>query len=167
MMTKIWKSPAEIRVGVIGYGGAFTMGKAHLDEMRAAGMTPAAVAEIDPVRLAAAAADFPGIATYSSAAQMAKSPHVDLVTIITPHNTHAKIGRQCLRGGKHVVCEKPPGPDHGRVRRDDSRGAPGRRHAFDLSQPSLGRLDPPGGGKDQKRELHRRDLQDRRAQGPP
>ena len=107
MMKKRWKNPAEIRVGVIGYGGAFNMGKAHLQDMRAAGMTPAAVVEIDPVRLAAAAADFPGIATYSSVAQMLKASGVDLVTIITPHNTHAKIGLQCLRAGKHVVCEKP------------------------------------------------------------
>ena len=70
-------------------------------------ITPAAVAEIDPARLAAATADFPGIATYSSVAQMLKSSDVDLVTIITPHNTHAKIALQCLRAGKHVVCEKP------------------------------------------------------------
>ena len=34
---------------------------------------------------------------------MLKSSDVDLVTIITPHNTHAKIALQCLRPGKHVV----------------------------------------------------------------
>jgi hypothetical protein len=49
MMKKRWKNPAEIRVGVIGYGGAFNMGKAHLNEMRAAGMTPAAVADAGAV----------------------------------------------------------------------------------------------------------------------
>lgn len=106
-MRKKFKKPAEIRVGVIGYGGAFNMGKGHLRDMQAAGMTPAAVAEIDPARLAAASADFPGIATYSSVAGMLKSADVDLVTIITPHNTHAKIALQCLRAGKQVVCEKP------------------------------------------------------------
>jgi hypothetical protein len=105
MMKKRWKNPAEIRVGVIGYGGAFNMGKAHLQDMRAAGMTPAAVVEIDPVRLAAAAADFPGIATYASVAQMLKASGVDLVTIITPHNTHAKIGLQCLRALSQLGAE--------------------------------------------------------------
>lgn len=102
-----FKKPSDIRVGVIGYGGAFNMGRAHLQDMRAAGMTPAAVAEIDPGRLGAATADFPGIATYSSVARMLDSAGIDLVTVITPHNTHAKIALQCLRAGKHVVCEKP------------------------------------------------------------
>jgi predicted dehydrogenase len=32
---------------------------------------------------------------------------VDLVTLITPHNTHAALALQCLNAGKHVVCEKP------------------------------------------------------------
>ena len=101
------KKPAEIRAAVIGYGGAFNMGKAHLEDMRAAGLTPAAVVEIDPVRLAAAQSDFPGIAAYSSVARLLKSSDVDLVTIVTPHNTHSRLGLQCLRAGKHVVCEKP------------------------------------------------------------
>ncbi len=44
---KKFKNASEIKVGVIGYGGAFNMGKAHLNEMKKAGMTPVAVAEID------------------------------------------------------------------------------------------------------------------------
>ena len=32
---------------------------------------------------------------------------VNLVTIITPHNTHAALAMKCLRAGKHVVVEKP------------------------------------------------------------
>jgi predicted dehydrogenase len=102
-----FKRPGDIRVGVIGYGGAFNMGRAHLREMQAAGMTPAAVAEIDKDRLAVATNDFPGIATFASVAEMLRRADVDLVTIITPHNTHAKLALQCLRAGKHVVCEKP------------------------------------------------------------
>ena len=102
-----YKQPSDIRVGVIGYGGAFNMGREHLNQMRAAGMTPAAVAELDPARLAVAERDFPGIAKFASVADMLKRGGVDLVTIITPHNTHAKLARQCLRAGKHVVCEKP------------------------------------------------------------
>ena len=37
----------DIKVGVIGYGGAFNMGRKHLQEMQLAGMTPAAVCELD------------------------------------------------------------------------------------------------------------------------
>ncbi len=96
-----------VRAGVIGYGGTFEMGKLHLTDMRAAGMVPTAVAELDPARLAAARRDFPGIETYPSAREMLKRSAVELVTIITPHNTHAPLALQCLRAGRHVVCEKP------------------------------------------------------------
>jgi predicted dehydrogenase len=106
-MKQKYVKPSEIRVGVIGYGGAFNMGRSHLTEMQAAGMTPAAVAEVDPARLTTARADFPGIETYPSVGAMLKKSDVDLVTIITPHNTHAKLALECLRAGKHVVCEKP------------------------------------------------------------
>jgi predicted dehydrogenase len=99
--------PSDIRVGVIGYGGAFNMGRGHLKEMRQAGMTPAAVCEIDPERLKVANEDFPGIQTYSSVAEMLRKSDVDLITIITPHNTHAKLALQCLKAGRHAVCEKP------------------------------------------------------------
>ena len=56
----------EIKVGVIGYGGAFNMGRMHLQDMQKAGMTPRAVAEPDAARLAVAAQEFPGIQTYAS-----------------------------------------------------------------------------------------------------
>lgn len=104
---KRFKKAKEIKVGVVGYGGAFNMGKAHLNEMVKAGMTPVAVAEIDTSRLKVAEEDFPGIETYSSVSAMLKKSDVNLITIITPHNTHAKIATQCLNAGRHVVVEKP------------------------------------------------------------
>jgi len=104
---KHFKSAKEINVGVIGYGGAFNMGKVHLEGMKAAGMTPVAVTELDAERLKVAEADFPGIGTYTSVTQMLNRNDVNLVTIITPHNTHAKLGKQCLNAGRHIVCEKP------------------------------------------------------------
>ena len=61
---KKFAKASEIQVGVVGYGGAFNMGRAHFNEMQAAGMTPLAVAEVDPERLAVAAKEFPGIETY-------------------------------------------------------------------------------------------------------
>ncbi len=104
---KRFKQPSDIKVGVIGYGGAFNMGKHHLESMKAAGMTPAAVCELDAARLAVAGKDFPGIETYGSVPEMLKKSGVNLVTIITPHNTHAKLALACLKAGRHVVCEKP------------------------------------------------------------
>lgn len=102
-----FSKPADIRVGVVGYGGAYNMGRQHLQQMQQAGMTPVAVCEIDESRLKVAAADFPGIGTYSDVGQMLKHSDVNLVVIITPHNTHAPLALQCLKAGRHVVCEKP------------------------------------------------------------
>ena len=104
---KKYKNASDIRVGVIGYGGAFNMGRGHLKEMEQAGMTPVAVCEVDAERLKVAETDFPGIQTYSTVAEMLRKSDVNLVTIITPHNTHAKLALQCLKAGRHVVCEKP------------------------------------------------------------
>ena len=102
-----YRQPSDIRVGVVGYGPSFNMGRSHMNEMKKAGMTPVAVADIDPARLAAAQADFPGIETYDSLTRMLKKSSVDLVTVITPHNTHTPLALQALKAGRHVVSEKP------------------------------------------------------------
>lgn len=102
-----FKTAKDVKVGVIGYGGAFNMGKTHLEQMRLAGMTPTAVCELDKERLKAATQDFPGIETYGNAAEMLRKSDVNLIVIITPHNTHAKLALQCLKAGRHVICEKP------------------------------------------------------------
>ena len=102
-----FKKPSEIKVGVVGYGGAFNMGRAHLNEMKRAGMIPVAVAELDEARLKVAESDFPGIRTFRSLTAMLKGSEVHLVSVITPHNTHAKLALEALEAGRNVVCEKP------------------------------------------------------------
>ncbi|MEI6432934.1 MAG: Gfo/Idh/MocA family oxidoreductase, partial [bacterium] len=95
------------KVGVVGYGGAFNMGRQHLNEMRNSGMIPTAVADLDAERLVVAQKEFPGIQTYLSLEEMLEKSDIDLVTIITPHNTHFELARQCLQAGRHAICEKP------------------------------------------------------------
>jgi len=102
-----FKKPADIKVGCIGYSAAFGMGYTHLNEMVKAGMTPVTVCDLDASRLKVAEHDFPGIATFTSVTEMLKKSDVNLIAIITPHNTHAKLGLQCLKAGRHIVCEKP------------------------------------------------------------
>ncbi len=104
---KRFKRARDIKVGVVGYSGAYGMGRRHLEEMAAAGMTATAVAEMAPERLAAAEVDFPGIETYPSLKQMLKKSDVNLVAMITPHNTHAPLALEALRAGRHAVLEKP------------------------------------------------------------
>jgi len=98
---------ADIRVGTIGYGPSFNIARHHLHEMCRAGMTPAAVADIDASRLPVAAADFPGVETYESATDLLANCDVDLLAICTPHQTHASLAIECMKAGRHVVTEKP------------------------------------------------------------
>ena len=102
-----FKKPADVKVGCVGYGGAFNMGRQHLNEMAKAGMTPAVVCEINPERRKVAEQEFPGIQTFASVAEMLKKSDVNLLAVITPHNTHGKLALQCLKAGRHVVLEKP------------------------------------------------------------
>jgi scyllo-inositol 2-dehydrogenase (NADP+) len=96
-----------IRGAVIGYGGAFNMGKGHLEWMQAAGIVPTAACDVDAARVEVAKTDFPGIHTYTSVEELLRDNDVNLVTLITPHNTHAPLAIQCLDAGKNVICEKP------------------------------------------------------------
>ena len=104
---KKYSRVSDIKVGVIGYGGSFNMGKIHLSEMKKAGMRPHAVVDITPERLECAKSDFPDIETYRSVSTMLKKSDTDLLAIVTPHNTHCKIALQCINAGRNVMCEKP------------------------------------------------------------
>ena len=101
-------TPKNIRCGVVGYGGAFNMGQTHLNSMpRNRRMEVAAVCELDTARRKVAEEDFPGVETYAEVGDMLKNAELDLVTIITPHNTHSPLAIECLNAGVNVVCEKP------------------------------------------------------------
>ncbi|PIV57428.1 hypothetical protein COS16_00050 [Candidatus Desantisbacteria bacterium CG02_land_8_20_14_3_00_49_13] len=92
---------------VIGYGGAFNMGKAHLDMMNAAGIKGIGACDLNARRMEAVKKDFPAITTYTDYKKMLKNKEIGLVSVITPHNTHAPIAMDCLAAGKSVVLEKP------------------------------------------------------------
>jgi len=51
--------------------------------------------------------DYPEIDTFTDVNEMLAKSKLDLVVIITPHNTHAALAVKCLGAAKHVVCEKP------------------------------------------------------------
>lgn len=98
---------SKIRGAVIGYGGAFNMGKHHANEMRRVGFEFAAACDLDPQRAEQAGQDFPGIRTFTRVEDLLSQPDIDLVTVITPHHTHAPLAEQVLRSGKHCILEKP------------------------------------------------------------
>ncbi len=60
-----------VRCGVVGYGGAFNMGKLHADTIRQVpGLTVTAICDTDPGRLAVAREEQPGVPTYASVEEM-------------------------------------------------------------------------------------------------
>jgi predicted dehydrogenase len=99
-----------LNCAIVGYGRNFNFGRMHgrwinaCDEMQLA-----AVCDLDPASLDAAEADFPGIRTFADLGEMleAKDPSIDVVSIVTPHHTHAPLTIRCLAAGKHVVVDKP------------------------------------------------------------
>jgi len=98
----------EIGCGLLGYGPAFNMGKTHSSYIDAqAGLRTVAVCDADPARLAAAEKELPGVRTFGTLEKMLKMKDLDLVVNILPHNLHAETCLAALRGGKHVVSEKP------------------------------------------------------------
>ena len=97
----------EVRWGIVGYGGAFNMGKLHGESINGTGMKVIAVCDIDPKRTEAAQADFPGITTYADHKEMLKNKDIDCVVNILPHNLHYPVTMDCLRAGKGVCSEKP------------------------------------------------------------
>jgi len=97
-----------LKVGTIGYGGAYNMGRQHLQELVShPGFVAEAVCDIDPTRVAEATKDFPGIQTFTDVGEMLAQSEVELLVIILPHNLHASVSLQCLEAGRHVVVEKP------------------------------------------------------------
>jgi predicted dehydrogenase len=96
-----------IRGAVIGYGGAFGMGRHHLEAMRGAGITPYAACDVDAERVASATEEFPGIRTFTDYHALLADPDVDLVVQILPHNMHGQVNLDIVRAGKHCVSEKP------------------------------------------------------------
>jgi scyllo-inositol 2-dehydrogenase (NADP+) len=101
---KRFKTARDIRVGIIGFGG---MARWHIMGLKKAGLTLAAVTDVVSAHLDEAKKECPGIETYSTLSAMLKKGDVDVVLLITPHDTHARLAVQCLNAGKPVICEKP------------------------------------------------------------
>ncbi|OGV72066.1 MAG: hypothetical protein A3K19_08240 [Lentisphaerae bacterium RIFOXYB12_FULL_65_16] len=104
-MRKELKAP--VRCAVVGYGAAHVFGRAHGRWIDATpGLKWAAVCDRDPERLKAAKDEFPQLETYSSLSEMLAKADIDMVSVVTPHHTHAPISIECLNAGRHVVCDK-------------------------------------------------------------
>jgi len=104
--------PAEIRVGIVGYG---VMGKAHCYAYRVAPMlrrlpvTPvvSVISGRDASAVAAAAVAY-GVPEHTTDWRaLVGRDDIDIVDICTPPGTHAEIAAAAAAAGKAVLCEKP------------------------------------------------------------
>ena len=100
------KLNAPVRCAVIGYGPAHNFGRAHGRWIDA---TPdlqwIAVCDKDPERLKAANDEFPHLEIYANVTEMLANSEIEMVSIVTPHFTHAPVALECMRAGKHVVVD--------------------------------------------------------------
>lgn len=102
------KERRKVRCGVVGYGGAFSMGKCHADSIsKTPGLSLTAICEIDKKRLEIASKNHPEVKTYAEIKKMLSAEIIDLGVVVTPHNTHSKIALSLIDAGKNVICEKP------------------------------------------------------------
>jgi predicted dehydrogenase len=95
-------------VGVIGYGPYGGMGYSHgLAVSETEGLAFTAVCDLSTERLTAARSDFPDVSIHQEASALAEDPTVDIAVVATAPSLHARLARELLAAGKHVVVEKP------------------------------------------------------------
>lgn len=92
-----------MKVGILGYGFAGRGFHARLIA-RVPELSLVAVASRDAAKRAQATADGVPVVVETLEAML---PHVDLVVLATPHDTHAQQALAVMQAGKHVVIDKP------------------------------------------------------------
>mgnify|MGYP001623304691 CR=1 FL=1 len=92
----------KIKLGIIGYGG---MGKWHAQNAPRAGVTIAAVCDIDEVKQKEAVDA--GYKMYTTADELLKDPEVNTVILTVPNYRHKEMCIKAAEAGKNVITEKP------------------------------------------------------------
>ena len=100
---------SPIRIGLVGYGPLFGMGKHHSEHIAATrGFELTAVCDRDPARLEAAREEQgDDVPMFLDSAEMVEAGLVDLAIVIVPHAYHAPVAKPLLEAGLHVITEKP------------------------------------------------------------
>lgn len=92
------------KIAIIGYGG---MGTWHYKEItdKIHFLEVKGIYDIRPEACEKAEED--GLYVYKNVEELILDEEIELVTIAVPNDFHKDYSIMCLRGGKHVVCEKP------------------------------------------------------------
>ena len=86
--------------------GCGFIARTHIEAIRKLGHEVCGAVGRDPERTKAFALE-EGIKLYYTDLQEALTCDADIVHICTPPYEHARIIRECLSAGKHIICEKP------------------------------------------------------------
>ncbi|MBR5839105.1 MAG: Gfo/Idh/MocA family oxidoreductase, partial [Victivallales bacterium] len=96
-----------IKVGIVGFGrSGCGIHASAIKDMRDM-FDVVAIADFIPERRSHEA--FPNAKPYASAEALIADPNVEMVIVSTFNSMHAPVARMALKGGKHVLCEKPFG----------------------------------------------------------
>ena len=98
-----------IRIGLVGYGPQFGMGKHHSERIaQTYGFELAAICDQDSSRLQVAQSEQgENIAVFTSVEEMADSGLIDMGLVIVPHAFHSPVAKTLLEAGLHTITEKP------------------------------------------------------------
>ncbi len=99
---------SEIRCVIVGYGSAYRWGHRHAQWVEETdGLSLYGICDTDETARRNAEKDFAGrIRLFSDLGEALKDEAVDMVILLTPHDTHAPLAIQALKAGKHVLTEK-------------------------------------------------------------
>ncbi len=91
----------------VGYIGAGWTDRVQIPAFTLGGLQPQAIASgrIENAQRVAEAHNIPEV--FATWQELVASPNVDIVSIVTPPDTHKEMAVAALQAGKHVICEKP------------------------------------------------------------
>jgi predicted dehydrogenase len=104
-----------VRLAIIGTGGMAGNHARRYQEIP--GCRVVAAVDVNQERVTAFAAEYKIPATYNSVDALLAQAEFDAVSIVTPDAFHAPLSIQCLRAGKHVLCEKPLALNHAEAKK--------------------------------------------------
>lgn len=99
------KESPPIRIAIIGTGGMAPHHASYFHQTR--GCRLIAGVDVSLKRLKAFVEEHNVPEAYSSTTELLSESDIDAVVIVTPDAYHQEIALECIRAGKHVLCEKP------------------------------------------------------------
>jgi predicted dehydrogenase len=123
-----------LKLGLIGAGRVSEVHMQAINGLESVEAT--AICDIDAAR-AAARGEAWGLEVFNSPGDLLANADIDAVLVLTHADSHIAIAEQALRAGKHVLVEKPVGPESSEIRMLDAlareRGLvamPGHNYAY-------------------------------------